>query len=229
LDSALPSQKLLLVSIFVVLSLLLAYRSTAEDALLLTLNGGTTITGELLMIETFDSIDSWEHYSNNPGTQLGVENGVYRAYTDANGYVWGLNQHEHSNVILEVQVAPLSIYNAFGIMCRADSSRNGNGYYFLINPGGYFSIYKGQADQLLPVIDWTFSSAIHTGIDTNRLRVVCMDETVAFYANDTLLIEAQDDAYASGNTGLVIGAAAHDADFIFDDLTIYQAQVVPNA
>lgn len=221
----------LLAGFFVVVSLLLAHPSTAENAILLTLSNGTRIAGQFLMVESFDSIDAWEQYSNNAGTRLGVENGVYRAYTDANGYVWGLNQDEHTNAILEVQIAPLSIHHdsAFGVMCRAASGNNGDGYYFLLNTGGYFSIYKGQEDRLLPVIDWTFSSAIKPGIDTNSLRAVCTNDVLAFYANGTLLIEAQDDTYANGYTGLVIGASAHDADFIFDNLTIYQAQIVPDA
>src|SRR5262245_60907034 len=106
----------------------------AADALTLVLPSLGRVEGSLLLLETFDSEQAWEQYSSPRGVELGVENGVYRAYTGNSGYVWGLNQLEHSDVILEVDVTPLTSHyeNGFGVMCRADTSNNGDGYYFML-------------------------------------------------------------------------------------------------
>src|SRR5215467_1625091 len=48
----------------------------------------------------FNTPDAWEKYSSPSGVQLGVENGVYRAYTPNPGYVWGLNKQEQTDEVV---------------------------------------------------------------------------------------------------------------------------------
>lgn len=178
--------------------------------------------GTLLTVETFDVADAWEHYSNPMGVELGVENGVYRAYTMNGGYVWGLNDETHADVILEVETTPLTIHygNGFGIMCRA--SANGDGYYFMINGSGDFSIRKGEGDYVVPLIDWQPSDAIRREIDRNRIRAICISDTLAMVVNDQLIAEVTDATYRSGFAGLSVAAADNsDVDIAFDNLAIY--------
>jgi hypothetical protein len=145
------------------------------------------------------------------------------------GYAWGLNKQSHTDVILEVEMTPLTIHyeNGFGIMCRADTSNNGDGYYFMITGMGYYSIRIGQGDEVRALVDWQQSDAIHPEIDTNRIRAICMGNTLAFYVNDELLAMTVDDVYQTGYAGMAVTTADNsDIDVAFDNLAIYD--VVPH-
>ncbi|MBI1279839.1 MAG: hypothetical protein GC179_17055 [Anaerolineaceae bacterium] len=214
---------------FVVLMFLSGYYvfpAKADNDLTLNLNGNKQIRAALLSLETFTRQADWEEYSSPKGVQLGIENGVYRMSTINQGYVWGLNKEQHDNVVLEVEVTPMSpdaTANAYGVMCRADESNNGDGYYFMIKGDGYYSISMGQGDDIKPLVEWKASRAIHTGIDKNRMRAVCVDDVLALYVNDKLLIETQDGTYTTGYAGLAIAASPKTgADVIFDNLATYK-------
>src|SRR5690606_32114942 len=139
-----------------IIGLLLIYPAAATADLTLVLPVLGTVQAELLTSETFDVEDAWESYSNPNGVELGIENGVYRAYTMNEGFVWALNEQPHEDVVLEVEATPLTIHfgNAYGIMCRADVANDGDGYYFMINANGYYSIRMGQGNDVLPLVDW---------------------------------------------------------------------------
>lgn len=197
----------------------------AVDELTLSLTGNKKIHANLLSLETFSHQDNWEAYSSPNGVELGVENGVYRMSSLNQGYVWGLNKDEHTNVVLQVDATPLSpdTSNAFGVMCRADKSDNGDGYYFMINGGGYYSISVGVGKDIKPLAAWKASDAIHAGIDRNSIRAVCLDDLLALYVNDKLLIETHDQTYQSGYAGLAVAAASNGgSDVAFDNLATYK-------
>lgn len=202
------------------------YSGLADGDLTISLPDLGTIRAHLLKLETFDQQDAWEEYSNLNGVELGVENGVYRAYTMNEGYVWGLNEQQHNDVVLEVEVTPLSIHpaeNGFGIMCRADTSNNGDGYYFMINGSGYYSIMMGQGDGMVTLVDWQQSNVINQDIDRNVIRAVCVDNYLALYVNGQLLVDITDNTYAEGYAGLSVAASGNvDADIAFDNLALYE-------
>lgn len=197
----------------------------AEDKLTFKLPDNRTITGKLMLLEPFNRRDAWEAYSSPKGVELGTENGIYRMFTLNEGYVWGLNQQEHTNVILEVDVTPLSTdaaSSAFGVICRADKANDGDGYYFMIKGDGYYSISMGAGDTITPLVEWQPSKAIHAGIDKNRVRVICIDDALALYVNDQLLIETRDSTYSNGYAGLSIAASPNSSsDVAFDNMAIY--------
>ena len=196
----------------------------AVDELTLSLTGNKQIHANLLTLETFSHQDDWEAYSSPKGVELGIENGVYRMSSISKGYVWGLNKEQHSDVVLEVDVTPMmpDTSNAFGVMCRADESDNGDGYYFMIKGDGYYSISKGEGKDIKPLVAWKASDAIHVGIDKNAVRAVCLGDSLALYVNDKLLIETHDDTYTSGYAGLAVAAAASGSDVAFDNLATYK-------
>ena len=178
--------------------------------------------------ETFDQLNAWEHYASPSGTSLAVEAGVYRAYTPGPGYVWGINETQHTNVVLEVDVTPLTIFtdNGAGVMCRANPASNGDGYYFMINADGYYSVRVGRGDGIAPLIDWQRSPAVRVGIDRNTIRVACLDNTLVMYVNDQLVAYLQDNTYTSGKAGMAVAGGMYGVDMSFDDMTIYN--IAPN-
>ncbi len=172
---------------------------------------------------SFDGPDEWENYASESGAQLGVENGVYRAYTPNAGYIWGLNDSVHSDVVLEVDLTPLSVHGdtAAGLMCRADASNNGDGYYFMVNPNGYFSVSVSDGDNIVPLVDWQPSPAVRPGLDRNTIRAICLGNMLAMYVNDQLVATVEDNRFASGHTGIAVAAGSASVDAAFDDLKIY--------
>jgi len=98
---------------------------------------------------------------------------------------------------------------------------DGNGYLFLIQGGGLFSIMRATGRNLKPLVDWTASDAIKQGVANNHLRAICDGTYLAFYINDTFVGDATDDSYNSGQVGLAASSANRAGTRIsFDNLSI---------
>lgn len=208
-------------------SLMVLYAPAMADgvfALILPGLGTVSVTEEF--VEPFDSLDAWETYSSPRGVELGVENGIYRAYAASPGYVWGLNAQEHNDIVAEVEVTPLTPFSDIGagVMCRADTSNNGDGYYFMINAHGYYSIRVGLGDEIAPLVDWQPSNAVRAGIDRNTIRAVCLGDHLAMYVNDELVGAVEDSTYSSGFAGLAVAAGNNGVDVSFDNVILYTVQ-----
>ena len=83
----------------------------------------------------------------------------------------------------------------------------GDGYLFLIQGTGAGAIFRSRGRDLQALADWRANDAIAIGASENRLRAVCAGTTLAFYVNDVLIAQVEDDAYAQGQVGLVAGAS----------------------
>lgn len=184
-------------------------------------------TGEVLLTESFDETAAWETYVQGD-VAFQVVDGAYRTQTSDGGYVWGLNETEHNDVVIEVTATQLSSFedNAYGVMCRSDTGNNGDGYYFLISGDGYYAIAKGEGDDVNELVEWTTSSAINQGQASNTIRAVCIDNYLALYVNDEFVVDTEDSEYTSGYAGFA--AAAFDEGNVeasFDNLTITAASL----
>lgn len=190
--------------------------------------GKEYVTGELLLQEDFAQSTAWETFVDD-GIDLQVSDGVYRVQTGDDGYIWGLNEAIHSDVVIEVSTNQASTFenNAYGVICRADTSNNGDGYYFLISGDGFYAISKGEGDNVNPLIDWTPNSAINEGQASNTIRAVCIGNYLALYVNDKFLAEVEDSSgYTSGYAGLAATAFdGGDVNVAFDNLTISAASL----
>lgn len=181
--------------------------------------------GDVLLTESFSEEAAWETYLDD-GVALQVVDGAYRVQTGDEGYIWGLNEALHDDVVIEVTSNQLSSFenNAYGVMCRADTSNNGDGYYFLISGDGYYTISKGEGEDVSQLVEWTASSAINNGQESNTIRAVCIGNYLAMYVNDKFLTEIEDTAYTSGYAGFAATAfEGGDTDITFDNLTITAA------
>ncbi|MCA9973987.1 MAG: hypothetical protein KC425_27435 [Anaerolineales bacterium] len=183
--------------------------------------------GSAQLTESFDAADAWETFSAE-GTDMRVTDGSYRLQTDDGGYVWGLNDQSHDDVVIEAEATQYSSFanNAYGVMCRADVTNNGDGYYFLVSGDGYYSIRKGEGDGVPALVDWATSSAVNEGEAANTIRAVCIGDYLAMYVNDTFVADIRDGSYASGYAGLA-GTAfdGGDIDIAFDNLTVWSASL----
>ncbi|HRQ38808.1 MAG TPA: hypothetical protein PLD25_12950 [Chloroflexota bacterium] len=212
------SRRVSLLMVLVTMVLLLAACGEAEPKY---------AAGDVLLSETFSEADAWEVFVSDD-SDLQVSDGAYHIQTGPGGYIWGLNEAEHSNVEMEVTARQLSSHdnNAYGLMCRADTSNDGDGYYFLVSGDGFYSIRKGEGDDVVALIDWKESSAINEGQATNKIRAVCAGNYLGLWVNDKFVAETNDTAYTSGYAGLAAAAFdGGDADISFDDLTIKVASL----
>lgn len=183
--------------------------------------------GDELLDESFSEEAAWETYLDD-GIALQVVDGAYRVQTGDDGYIWGLNEASHDDVVIEVTSDQLSAFenNAYGVICRADTSNNGDGYYFLISGDGYYTISKGEGDDVTQLVEWTASSAVNSGQESNTIRAVCIGNYLAMYVNDKFLAEIEDSAYGSGYAGFAATAfEGGDTDITFDNLTITAASI----
>jgi len=189
--------------------------------------------GSVLLDESFDTQDAWEYYEEE-AIFLRVEDGRYRMTTGSNGYIWGLNDFGHSNVMIEVETKQLSaeLDNAYGVMCRADRSNNGDGYYFFISGDGFYSIRYAvnNAEFIDPLVEYAFSDAINQGQAHNHIRAVCADNYLALWVNDELVAETRDGRISGGYAGLAAAVFSVDyeaTDIAFDKLTITEVSIAP--
>lgn len=185
------------------------------------------VAGDVILRESFNAPEAWETFIGET-VALQVVDGSYRVQTQDEGYIWGLNEQNHSDVVIEVEASQLSAHdnNAYGVMCRADTSNNGDGYYFLVSGDGYYSIGKGEGDDVVPLVEWTQNGAVKKGQANNKIRAVCVGSYLAIYVNDTFLAEASDTSYANGYAGFAATAfEGGDTDIAFDNLTITAASL----
>lgn len=186
--------------------------------------------GEVLARVTFDAAYEWENYANaDQKVDFGVEDGEYRARAWDGGFTWALNAEQHTDVAIQVDVRQLSDYanNAFGLMCRASPTNNGNGYFFFISGDGTYTIRRGAAREVDYLIPWTHTDAIQQGRSINRLRIICVEDYLALYVNGKFVAEVRDGRYQRGYAGLSAAVpAGGEVDVLFDDLTIWSAALL---
>jgi hypothetical protein len=100
----------------------------------------------------------------------------------------------------------------------------GDGYLFLIQGTGSFSILRARGRVVTPLVDWTNSDAIKPGPAKNHLRAVCVNDYLAFYVNEQFVGDVIDDTYATGQVGLAASASNRLGVRVeFDNLQVSEA------
>lgn len=106
-----------------------------------------------------------------------------------------------------------------GVFFRKVDDRNY--YYFAIEQGGNFGLWKKLDDAWSTLIDWTPSSAI-TSDAVNRIGVWAEGPTIALFVNDTPLAQVEDDSLASGKIAVAAGTFAEpNLTATFDDVEVW--------
>lgn len=194
--------------------------------------GDIDITIESILLEVdFEDDDDWENYSEDERF-VEVDDGVYVAEVEGNNVIWGQNEDEevYDDVVIQVTAAQAGgeDNNGYGVMCRTDeNSNNLDGYHFWIASLGFGSIWMYETGEgYTELASWESDRAINEDDgEENIIHVVCVDEYLALYVNGELIVEAEDDTFDEGVTGLVVRNFEDDgfARATFDDLTVYAA------
>lgn len=189
--------------------------------------------GALLHRDTFDAGIGWDTRQQGQ-VSIGVESGAYRMRANTNQFVmgFGFGIGTFEDTIIEVNANQLSPYenNAYGVACRASIAEGStNGYLFLIGGDGSASLRIGRVTEIQALIAWQPSDKINQGVASNRLRVMCVGDYLALYANDSMIFEIRDSTYRTGYIGFIASVARGGViEVAFDDLFIYEGKFAQN-
>lgn len=151
-----------------------------------------------------------ETYSSESGS-AGVENGEYVVTALGEFWEWGRSESEFTDLVVDVDattvVGPSNNNNGLGVYCRVIQHDDGSidGYLLGISADGYYTIQIFDAAGFTPLVEWTKSSAINQGNQTNHIRATCNGSELKLEVNGTLVGTATAPASgpASGAISLV--------------------------
>ena len=183
---------------------------------------------EKLTLVFSDDFSQQVNWYTEQGQDFGFQfaEGGYEIYVNipfAN--IWSIRDKSYTDVVLEVDGARLAgpEDGYYGLLCRQIDGKN---YYTLvIGSNGFYGIGKmkdGEFDFLQEGQDT--KNRIVQGADTfNRIRADCIGNNLRLYANGKLLLELQDDDFASGVTGVLAGTNKQTGlEALFDNFATYQ-------
>jgi hypothetical protein len=155
-----------------------------------------------------------------------VENGQFNLLIKTPKYVgWSeCTKVEYSDIVIEADATQVAgpDNNMYGVLFRYDLSGN-EFYVFAITGDGYYILSIDGSDHTEPdiITDWTTSSAINKGQQTNHLKVIVSGNSIQYFVNDQLLGEAQDERLTTGTVGFFAGTTDEGGvQVAFDNLKI---------
>ena len=162
------------------------------------------------------------------GGEFAYKNGGLRALVNkANWAILATNSNagQLDDFALEVDTKALSsVKDSWqGVIFRlVDTIKVDNFYLFAIQSGfANYRIEKLSGGKWTNLKASTYSSYIHKGTATNRLKVVCKGAVITVYANDHELATITDASYSIGGIALAAeSGATPEADVLFDNLKI---------
>lgn len=213
----------------------------AQGMLQTAMAGGTALPVETLMAQFGQQASGsviYEDDFSDPGTGWPVDSfaegatsyqeGQYRIFVNETNYaVWSFSgSGTYADMIVEADAVKIGgpEENEFGLLCRFVD--NGNFYAGTIASDGYYFIWRriNEGDwELVGMENGEFSEAIHTGSESNHIRMECIGSTLSLYANGTLLVSVQDSSLVSGDAGLYAGTFDEaGTDVLFDNFVVMQ-------
>ncbi len=152
-----------------------------------------------------------------------MTDGVYRWEADAlNGVVWWSVPDVASISDLYLTVDATRISGAedgkYGVVFRRTD--NDNYAFFMIKDDQNYKFSVRYQGTWHTVLGWTEAPSIRPG-ETNRIKIIVEGAHHAFYVNDQLVGEVDEDRLSSGKVGLAIELSKDDvAVFEFDDFEV---------
>jgi hypothetical protein len=138
---------------------------------------------------------------------------------------WSLAGERLEDFVLEVETTQLAgpDDNDYGVILRHQD--DANFYSFEISGDGYYTFTKLVDDELLEIIPWRESKAVHQGQRQNTLRVEAIGPDFSFYINDKLVDAAIDSDFSQGDIGLLVGTYEETGvEVAFDNLKVWAVE-----
>jgi len=178
-------------------------------------------SSDVLLVDDFGKMaNKWDIVESADGSAIGYYDGgllflVDSAFSEYISTPKGI----FSNVRLETVAEKMSGAqdNYFGLVCRYQDADN---YYaFLISSDGYYGIVKLLNGEyfLLNADAMQYSEHIRQAEEPNHIRAGCIGQDLILYTNDQFLAAAQDDAFESGEVGLITGSSSQSRVVIWFD------------
>jgi hypothetical protein len=200
--------------------------------LLVTMLACSTITNftsqptpSTVIFEDGEFVDSCNTESSSDVERF-VENGQFMVKVNTPSYIgWTeCTDVEYADFIMEVDATQVSgpDNNAYGVILRYGLGAN-EFYSYLISGDGYYAFTVDGANHDDPefLTEWTESSAIKQGAQTNRIKVVAVGSSMKYYINDKLLGEVQDTRLTTGTIGFLVGTIDEGGvQIAFDNLRL---------
>ncbi len=168
----------------------------------------------------------WSTY-NRGGAEVVVADGTLRLTTSQPGQIWWTNPgRSFDDVVITSVVEHVNgpMDNAFGLICRYQSSENF--YVFLISSDGYYAIGKyqtgtNQVTYLTGEGQYTFSEAINQGQAQNVIRATCIGNELTLTVNGQLLDTVTDPTFVTGDIGVAASTFQPGSLVVhFDDVRV---------
>jgi hypothetical protein len=158
-----------------------------------------------------------ERFVENGQLNMRVLTPLYVAWTEC-------SKAEYTDFIMEADATQVSgpDNNTYGLVFRYGLDAK-EFYAFLISGDGFYVFTVDGVDRTEPeiLVDWTESSAINKGAQTNHLKVVAVGESMKYYVNDQFLGEVKDARFSSGSVGFFTGTLKEGGVQVsFDNLKI---------
>jgi len=188
----------------------------------------TPTPGEILFQDDFsENTGIWQTWSGS-NTRIDYDSGGLRFFVnEVNQDYWARPGKDYKDVQIGATAEKMSgpNDNQYGIICRYKNSENF--YYFAISSDGYFGIVRVQEGvyTILNDVDMQYSEWIHQGEAVNRLSARCSASDLDLSVNGHLLALVQDNAFTSGDVGMITGTFEEPGtDILFQEFVVTQAQ-----
>ena len=110
---------------------------------------------------------------------------------------------------------------------RVDTDNKNDAYFFRVDPTtGMYILHKLIQSEWTTLIDWTKSSAIRTGSETNVLKVLVRGSQITLFVNGQQLGSVTDSTFSRGKIGMCASSYTGETNFhvAFDDFEAGAAQ-----
>ena len=184
----------------------------------------TPVRAALMEDDFSDPESGWTTFSGQDGLNEYQDGGFRILVNYAQYYFWSNPGRNFEDVVIEVDAKKLAgpDNNDYGVICRYQDIESF--YFFTIGSDGYYGIskYTKDGDSLIGMSSLGKNTDVILGGDaTNRIKVTCQGDTLKLEVNGTLLAEAVDADFTSGDIGLIAGSnETLGVDVMFDNLLV---------
>ncbi len=181
-----------------------------------------TTTPEIVFREDFEGSGGAWPSEDKETYSFGTADGGYRIYVNTFfADIWTVRDREFTDVRLELDITKTSGPDDgyAGLICRFQNS--GNYYGFTVSGDGGYRIYKKFGGIITDLDNPGQGGIVQTGDAFNQIRADCTGTSLTLFVNGERVAEAEDDAFAEGRVGLVVGTeATAGLDILVDNFLI---------